>query len=200
MSGAAPKRGPLTAADLLPPAQYAAVRRDRRRRIAELKRLRRVEVGPCATFHFENRETVRQQIEEMLLIENRGEAQVADELDAYNPLIPLGNELIATVMFEIDDAARRIALLHRLGGIEHRAFVSIDGERVRGTPDPTRENTTAAGKASAVQFLRFPLTRAQISRFKALGAPVSLGFDHPHYGHLAIMPKPVRAALSDDLD
>jgi hypothetical protein len=186
--------------DLLSLRDYAAVRRERRRQIAELKRRRRLEVGPCATFHFENLATIRQQIEEMLFIEKGGKAQMPDEIDAYNPLIPQGKELVATVMFEIDDALRRGAMLMRLGGIENHVFIEVDGERVRGAPDRSRENTSPAGKASAVQFLHFPFTSRQIARFKTPGAAVAAGFDHPNYGHLAILPEPVRAALAEDFD
>jgi len=190
----------LTREDILPLAEYAAIRDDRRKRITEIKRRRRVEVGPFATFYFENYETMRHQVQEMLHIEQGGDAQIADELAAYNPLIPQGTELVATVMFEIDDPARRASVLARLGGIEHDVFLEIAGQRVRGEPDPTRENTSPEGKASSVQFLRFPFTEGQIARFKTPGTPVIAGFDHPNYGHMAVLPEPVRAALSEDLD
>lgn len=190
----------LTPQDLLPLAEYAAVRRARRQEIAELKRRRRVEIGPCAVFHFENFETMRHQVQEMLFIEQGGDAQLRDELEAYNPLIPQGRELIATVMFEIADPARRRAMLARLGGIEHCVFLQIDGERVRGEPDPTRENTSPEGKASAVQFLRFPFTDRQIARFKSPDAHTVAGFDHPEYGHRAVLPPSIVATLAQDFD
>jgi hypothetical protein len=188
----------LTRADLLPPAEYAAMRSEQRKRITEIKRHRRVEVGPFATFYFENYETMRHQVQEMLHIEQGGEAQVEDELAAYNPLIPQGKELVATVMFEIDDPARRASVLARLGGIERHIFLDIAGQRIRGEPDPTRENTSPEGTASSVQFLRFPFTDDQIARFKTPGAQVIAGFDHPNYGHMAVLPEPVRAALGED--
>ena len=78
----------------------------------------------------------------MLYVEKGGEAQIADELSAYNPLIPQGNDLVATVMLEIDDPARRATVLGRLGGIEDHAFLEVAGGRIRGIPDPTRENTS----------------------------------------------------------
>lgn len=188
----------LTRADILPPADYASIRSEQRKRITEIKRRRRVEVGPFATFYFENHETMRHQVQEMLHIERGGEAQIEDELAAYNPLVPQGNELVATVMFEIDDPARRASVLASLGGIGHRVFLEIDGQRIRGEPDPTRENTSPEGKASSVQFLRFPFTEDQIARFEAPGARVIAGFDHPNYGHMAVLPDPVRAALAED--
>lgn len=193
-------RRQLTRADIIPVAEYAAQRRERRRRISEVKRRRRVEVGPFATFYFENFATMWQQVQEMLYIEKGGEAQIDDELSAYNPLIPQGNELVATVMFEIDDPARRGNVLARLGGIEHAAFLEVGGERIGGEADPTRENTSPDGKASSVQFIRFPFTDAQIAAFRAPGARILVGFDHPNYGHLAVMPEPVRAALSEDFE
>jgi uncharacterized protein DUF3501 len=190
----------LTHADILPPADYAAIRSDQRRRITEIKRSRRVEVGPFATFYFENYETMRRQVQEMLHIEQGGDAQIEDELAAYNPLIPQGKELVATIMFEIDDPARRASLLVRLGGIEDHVFLDIDGQRIRGEPDPTRENTSPEGKASSVQFLRFPFSEDQIARFKISGAQAIAGFDHPNYGHMAVLPEPVRATLAEDFD
>lgn len=190
----------LTRADILPLDEYAKVRRQRRSEISEIKKRRRVEVGPFATFYFENFDTMWQQVQEMLYIEKGGEAQIEDELDAYNPLIPQGRELVATVMFEIDDPARRARELTRLGGIEDHVFIEIGGKRIRGQSDPTRENTNPDGKASSVQFLRFPFPSEQIAAFKTPDARVLVGFDHPNYGHIAIMPEPVRAALSEDFD
>jgi Protein of unknown function (DUF3501) len=143
---------------------------------------------------------MRHQVQEMLHIEQGGEAQIEDELAAYNPLVPQGSELVATVMFEIDDPVRRASVLARLGGIENNVFLDIAGERIRGEPDPTRENTSPEGKASSVQFLRFLFDQDQITRFKTSGARVIVGFDHPNYGHMAVFPEPVRAALAEDFD
>jgi hypothetical protein len=190
----------LTREDIAPPAEYAAMRGGERRRITDLKRHRRLDVGPFATFYFENYETMRHQVQEMLHIEKGGDAQIEDELAAYNPLIPQGNELVATVMFEIDDPVRRTRMLSQLGGIENYVFLDVGGERVRGEPDPTRENTSPEGKASSVQFLRFPFTAGQIARFKTPGTEVVAGFDHANYRHMAVLSEPVRAALAEDFD
>ena len=189
----------ITRADILDPAVYGRERRELKRKIAEVKRNRRIEVGPFVTFYFENYETMWHQVHEMLHIERGGEAQIADELAAYNPLIPQGDELIATVMFEIENAERREAVLAKLGGVENDIFLSVDGERIAGIPDPTRENTSPEGKASAVQFLRFPFTTVQKAKFRQPGAKVQCGIDHPGYGHIAVMPEAVRAALAEDL-
>jgi hypothetical protein len=190
----------LDRADIMAMGDYIKERGERRKRMAEMKRSRRVEVGPFATFYFENYATMWHQVHEMLYIEKGGEAQIADELRAYNPLIPQGDELAATVMFEIDDEARRKTALERLGGIEDHMVLSIAGEQVRGTPEGDRENTRGEdNKASSVQFVHFRLTPAQAARFRASGAQILLGFDHPNYGHLALIPEKVRATLSEDL-
>ena len=189
---------PLARADILPVERYAAERRQHKARIAALKRDRRIEVGPFATFYFENFDTMWHQVHEMLYIERGGEAQIEDELRAYNPLVPRGSELIATVMFEIEDAARRDRELSRLGGVEHRLFLTVGGEQIRGEADPTRENTSPEGKASSVQFVRFPFTPVQTFKFRAAGAQVVAGIDHPNYSHMAVLPERVRAALAGD--
>jgi hypothetical protein len=190
----------ITHADIMPLAEYIKVRRERRQAVTELKKHRRVEVGPFATFYFENWATMWHQIHEMLYIEKGGDEQVEDELRAYNPLIPQGDELVATVMFEIDDERRRKTTLERLGGIEHHIFLSFAGETVRGRADADRENTRADdGKASSVQFVHFDLAPEQKAKFRAAGTQVVIGFDHANYGHMAVMPEPVRAALAQDL-
>ncbi|MDB5405705.1 MAG: hypothetical protein JWL84_617 [Rhodospirillales bacterium] len=189
----------ITRADIMDLGEYVKERGDRRRRMAELKRRRRVEVGPFATFYFESYDTMWHQVHEMLTIEKGGEAQIADELEAYNPLIPKGDELVATVMFEIDDERRRPLELAKLGGIEDNIFIRIDDDLIRGRPEGDRENTREEdNKASSVQFAHFHLAPEQIARFRQPGAQVMLGFDHPNYGHIAVLPEDVRAALSDD--
>lgn len=193
-------RRKLTRDDIMPIAEYGKVRRERRQAVSELKKRRRVEVGPFTTFYFENYETMWQQVHEMLFVEKGGESQVEDELEAYNPMIPQGNELVATAMLEIDDPARRATVLARLGGIENHIFLELDGERIAGKPDPSRENTSPDGKASSVQFVWFPFTTAQIAQFRATGKRVLVGIDHPNYAHLAVMPDTVRASLAEDFD
>jgi hypothetical protein len=193
-----PKRS-IERADILDRADYLPLRKDQRTRMSAVKRDRRVEVGPFATFYFENWETIRHQILEMVYIENGGEVQIAEEIEAYGPLVPTGGELVATVMFEIDEPVRRTTQLGRIGGIEHKTFLQAGGEQIRGIPDPNRENTSPEGKASSVQFFHFPLTPAAIDAFRSPGAQILLGFDHPNYGHIALVPDPVRAALAGDL-
>ncbi len=193
-------RHTITEADLLPAAEYAKVRAERRRAIGARKRRRRVEVGPHVMFYFESYDTMWLQIQEMLHIEQGGAAQVPDELAAYNPLIPQGAELVATFMIEIDDPVRRATVLGRLGGIEETAFLRVAGETIRGLPEADQDRTSAAGKASSVQFVHFPFTPAQIAAFSRPGTEVVLGLDHPNYGHMAVLPEVVRAELASDFD
>jgi hypothetical protein len=190
----------ITRADILAPEEYARRRAEFRRDVVALKRRRRVEVGPVATFYFESFATMLQQVQEMLHIEKGGEAQIADELAAYNPMIPNGSELTATVMFEIDDPVRRANFLGRLGGVEQTAFIRLDGETVKGVPEADQDRTNAEGKASSVQFIHFPFTAPQIALFRQKLRQVILGFDHAEYSHMAVMPETVRAELAGDFD
>lgn len=183
---------------IVPLAEYGPQRAERRKRITELKKNRRLEVGPFATFYFESYDTMLHQVHEMLFIEKGGAEQLPDELAAYNPLIPQGSELVATVMFEIDDPIRRSRVLATLGGVEHTAFIRVGGEIVRGVAEEDQERSREDGKASSVQFIRFPFTAAQIAAFKSGDGDAIVGFDHPNYGHMAVMSPAVRQALSQD--
>jgi len=130
-----PMRHKLAASDILAWEDYAQRRPEHRRRHAERKRDRRVEVGPYVTFYFENADTMWFQVQEMMHIEKGGAEQLKDELAAYNPLIPQGAELVATFMIEIDDPLRRARVLGSLGGIEETAFFR---RRSGASPRPTR--------------------------------------------------------------
>ncbi len=190
----------IAVADVIPASEYAKVRVARRQAAAAKKTYRRLEVGPVATFHFENYDSMWLQVQEMLYIEKGGEAQIEDELGAYNPLIPNGRELVATILFEIDDPDRRKTFLARLGGIEATAFIRLAEETIRGVAEADVDRTTGEGKASAVQFLHFPFASKQIANFRRPNIQVVVGFTHPAYGHTAVMPEPVRAALAEDFD
>lgn len=190
----------ITPADILPPAEYAKRRAAMRAEIVAKKKNRRIEVGPVATFYFECYETMLQQVQEMLHIEKGGAAQIADELSAYNPLVPKGHELVATVMFEIDDPVRRARVLASLGGVENTMFIKVGDDKVRGAAEQDQDRTNAEGKASSVQFVHFPFTRAQIEAFRKPGATVIVGMDHENYAHMSVMPDAVRAELAGDFD
>ena len=178
--------------------EYVKLRADRRRQISEIKKNRRLEVGPFATFYFESYDTMLHQVQEMLFIEKGGPAQIPDELAAYNPLIPQGSELVATVMFEIDDPIRSARVLATLGGVEDKAFLRVGADTIRGLSEEDQERTREDGKASSVQFLRFPFTPDAIAAFRSGSGDVVVGFDHPNYGHMAVMPAAVREALARD--
>jgi hypothetical protein len=190
----------LTSSDILSPEEYGKIRAESRKKIAERKRNRRVEVGPYVTFYFESYETMWNQVHEMVYIEKGGPEQVEQELEAYNPLIPKGQELVATFMIEIDDPDRRKRVLSALGGIENSAFVSVGGEQITGVPETDQERTREDGKVSSVQFVHFPLTLSMIEAFRSPHAKVTIGFSHPAYGHMAMLPEAVRAELSGDFD
>jgi hypothetical protein len=183
---------------IIPRAEYGPLRAERRKRMSEIKKDRRLEVGPFATFYFESYDTMLHQVHEMLFIEKGGAEQLPDELAAYNPLIPQGSELVATVMFEIDDPIRRARVLGMLGGVEHKAFLRIGADTIRATAEDDQDRTREDGKASSVQFMRFPFTAAQVDAFRSGVGDVIVGFDHANYGHMAVMSPTVRQALSKD--
>jgi len=193
-------RREITRQDVLSLDAYEAVRAEKRRDLLSVKQKRRLSVGPHATFYFENFDTMWMQIHEMLRIEKGGEAQIKDELHAYNPLIPQGNELVATVMFEIADAERRKQVLNELGGVEETMTLEFDGEVIPSEPEQDVDRTTAAGKASSVQFVHFRLTPEQIEKFKRPGTRVVLGIHHKNYAHMTVLPEETRAELAGDLD
>jgi len=185
--------------DLLSMADYGTSRVVRRKEMSEIKRHRRVAIGPDATFYFESYQTMFHQIHEMLWIEKGGDAQIDDELAAYNPLIPNGHELVATVMIEIDDPVRRAATLARLGGFEETIFIAFDGVKtITAVAEQDVDRTRADGKASSVQFVHFPFGASDIVRFRDPDVQVSIGIAHPEYGHIAILRHIVRQSLAND--
>jgi hypothetical protein len=190
----------ITRTDILPIDDYARERKSLREGVVAAKKRRRVEVGPVATFYFENYQTMWHQVHEMLFIEKGGEAQIADELAAFNPLIPQGGELVATMMLEIPDPVVRAATLAKLGHIERHIFFEIDGTRIAAVAETDVERTKEDGKTSSVHFLRVPFSAGQIAAVRKEGARIVLGLDHPEYGHMAILPEEIRAALAEDFD
>lgn len=189
----------ITREDIIDLAVYGRERVERRRNIIPMKKLRRVEVGPHATFYFECFETMLQQVHEMLYIEKGGEEQIEDELRAYNPLIPQGSELVATVMFEIEDEKQRAIILRQLTNIEETAFIDVGGERSKASFETDTDRTAPDGKTSSVHFLRFALTPTQVKKFRDESVPVMVGFSHSNYGHIAVLTAATRAELVRDL-
>lgn len=191
-------RTEITRADIMPMEEYGKIRDDRRRSISAMKRARRVAVGPDTTFYFENYDTMLHQVHEMLYVEQGGDAQIEDELSAYNPLIPRGDALVATFMIEVDNPVRRAKVLRELAGVEEHIAMIIGEERVAAVADDDAERTTADGKTSSVHFLRFPFTRAQIEAFRTERARVILAVEHPNYTHMAVLSDDTRRALAAD--
>jgi hypothetical protein len=179
---------------------YGAVRAERRRAIWAIKETRRVAVGPFATFMFENFDTMRHQVQEMLYIERGGEEQLAGEFAAYNPMVPNGSELVATVMFEIEDSQRRARELERLTHVERTITLEVDGEAIAARPEDDLERTKESGKTSSIHFLHFPFTPEQVAKFGTPGARVVLAIGHENYAHMAVLPEATREALATDFD
>ena len=169
--------------DLMAVDVYAKNRKQIRKELVEFKKNRRIALGPYATFYFESFETMVAQIQEMLHIEKGGDEQLKDELTAYNPLVPNGKELTATLMFEIDNPLSRGAFLGKVGGIEEKIFMKIDNEEVKAVPENDIDRTSAEGKASSVQFIHFRFNDDQINKFRLGNANIELGIDHKEYAH-----------------
>jgi hypothetical protein len=184
--------------DIMPLDVYIKNRKELRKNIVSFKKDRRIALGPYATFYFESYETMLAQVQEMLYIEKGGEEQLKDELTAYNPLIPNGKELTATLMFEIDNPVSRSAFLSKVGGIEEKVFIKIDGESIKANPEKDVDRTSAEGKASSVQFIHFKLSDEQIQKFKSEGAEVEIGINHKEYSHTTKLSLANLSSLSAD--
>ena len=169
--------------DLMSTDVYAGSRKQIRKDLVEFKKNRRISLGPYATFYFESFETMLAQVQEMLHIEKGGDEQLKDELTAYNPLVPNGKELTATLMFEIDNPVSRAAFLGKVGGIEEKIFMKINNENVKAVPEQDVDRTSDKGKASSVQFIHFKFNENQIAEFKSGNANIELGIDHNEYAH-----------------
>ena len=177
---------------------YTKQRKELRKNSVEFKKNRRISLGPYATFYFESYETMLAQVQEMLYIEKGGDEQLKDELTAYNPLIPDGKELIATLMFEIDNPISRSAFLSKVGGIEQNVFMKVDGEIVKAIPEVDVDRTSVDGKASSVQFIHFKFNDEQIEKFKSSSLNVEIGIDHEEYSHTTKLTDLSLKSLSGD--
>ena len=186
--------------DILPLDLYTKQRKELRKNIVEFKKYRRISVGPYATFYFESYETMLAQVQEMLYIEKGGEEQLKDELTAYNPLIPNGKELIATLMFEIDNPISRATFLAKVGGIENHVFLKIDGDVIKAIPEEDVDRTSSEGKASSVQFVHFKFDEKQIEQFKSGLSKIEIGIDHIEYSHLTKLNDISVKSLSQDFN
>ncbi len=186
--------------DLISFDSYAKNRKQYRRELVEFKKNRRLAIGPYATFYFESYETMLAQIQEMLHIERGGEEQLKDELAAYNPLIPKGKELVATLMFEIDNPIVRASFLSKVGGIEEKIYMQIANEKIKAIPETDVDRTSAEGKASSVQFLHFSFSEEQIKNFKEANTEVFVSIEHDLYNHIGKISNNVKSALIKDFN
>jgi len=190
----------LTPEDLYSLEEYAKIRGDFRARVMEHKQNRKVHVGANATLYFEDRLTMQYQIQEMLRIERIFEQEgIADELAAYNPLIPDGSNWKATFMVEFPEAEERRQALAKLIGIEDKVWVQVRGQdKVFAVADEDLEREDET-KTSSVHFLRFELDPEMVAALKG-GADLSVGIDHPNYEQAVTVDEAARASLAQDLD
>jgi Protein of unknown function (DUF3501) len=187
----------ITPADILPVDQYELIRADKKQEALARKRLTRISVGPHATVLFENWDSMWLQIQEMLRIEKGGDEQLADELAAYDPMVPKGAELTCTLLFEIGDPDRRDAFLRTIGGVEHHIAIQLGEFTIRARPEGDIARTRASdNKASAVHFLHFEFPPAAIAAWKGGEGSAMLLIDHPNYGHAALIGPESRAFLA----
>lgn len=192
---------PIEASEIVPLQRYAALRDDYRSRVIAYKRDRRMDVGEQITLVFEDRETVRFQIQEMLWVEHIGDAAgVAGEVAVYNELVPRANELSATLLIEITDSERIRAELERLVGIDESVYLVLgeapDERRVRAEFDRRQLD---ADRVSAVHYLRFMLTPADVAALADPALRARLRVAHPHYRREDEIRPALRARLVADL-
>ena len=188
----------IESSDLLEYSTYAKERRSIRKEVVQMKKNRRVELGPHSTFYFENFFTMKAQIQEMLYIEKGGDEQLKDELEAYNPLVPQGSELVATYMFEIDNPIIRKKVLSSLGNVENKLFISINGTKLYAAPEEDVDRTDNSGKTSSVHFIHFKFSDKQVEEFKNSSSKIEIGTDHDNYLHSTVLSKEVKEALAKD--
>ena len=136
----------------------------------------------------------------MLHIEKGGDAQLKDELEAYNPLIPKGKELVATLMFEIDNPVSRAEFLGKVGGIENNVYIKVEGELIKAIPEKDLDRTSEEGKASSVQFVHFNFSDDQINKFKKANSKVIIGIDHDLYNHSTGILNETKNSLMNDFN
>ncbi len=186
--------------DIMPLEIYTNQRKVLRKKIVEFKKNRRIPLGPYATFYFESYETMLAQVQEMLYIEKGGDEQLKDELAAYNPLVPDGKELTATLMFEIDNTISRADFLGKVGGIEEKVYMKVDSDIIIAIPEKDVDRTSAEGKASSVQFIHFKFNDQQIEKFKSSSFKIEIGIEHKEYSHSTRLNELTIKSLSSDFN
>ena len=194
------KRFNIKEDDVINIDKYINERPKIKKEISQIKKFRRIPVGPYATFYFECYDTMIYQVQEMLYIERGGIEQMKDELQAYNPLVPKGKELVATLMFEIDNEFKRKEFLNSVGGIEEETFIQVGEQKITSRPEQDTDRTNEEGKASSVHFLHFDFTEKLIKEFVKDESVVLLGFSHKNYKHLSELSLEAKIELKKDFD
>ena len=184
--------------DIISNDEYGNIRSSKRREMIEFKKFRRLDVGPVASLYFESRDTMIYQIQEMAYVEKITREELDEELASYNPLVPNGRELTATMMIEIDDPLRRKNFLSRLGGVEEKVKIVIGDIEIYADYEKDVDRTTSEGKASAVHFLHFKFNDELVEAFNNKENIVQIGIDHEAYGHLSIVSDRVREELAKE--
>ena len=184
--------------DIISNEEYGNIRSSKRKEMIELKKFRRLDIGPVASLYFESKETMIYQIQEMAFVEKITREELHEELLSYNPLVPNGRELTATMMIEIDDPLRRKNFLSRLGGVEEKVKIIIGENEIYADYEKDVDRTTSEGKASAVHFLHFKFTDQSVEAFKNINNIIQIGIDHEAYGHLSIVSDRVRYELAKE--
>ena len=191
---------PIVPADVFGPEVYAGVRDDYRRRIIEYKEQRRIEVGDRVFLVFENRRTLLFQIEEILRAEKISEpAQVAEEIELYNQLLPTADSLSATLFLAVprDQESDRRAQLDRFIGLDEHVILHVGPHAIRAEFEPGR---STEDRISAVQYTRYRLSAEAIAALRTPGTEVTVEIDHPVYRHRALASEAMRASLASDFD
>jgi hypothetical protein len=189
----------LTLDDIADLRAYERERDEFRNRIIALKRLRRIAVGPVVTLVFENRDTVRFQIQEMARAEKLiSDEQIQTELDVYNPLVPEPGRLTATLFIELTSKDDLVEWLPKLVGIERSVALRFGDDRVPSTVDEAHaEQLTREEVTASVHYVRFELTPEQVERLAT--SEVTLAVDHPDYAHSTVLGEETKASLLSDL-
>ena len=188
----------ITINDIIPIEEYSKTRNKRRSEINLVKKNRRIYVGPFITFYFENFHTMLYQIQEMLFIEKGDSNQAHEEIEAYNSLVPLDNELIATVMIEIDNEIKRHEELRKLAGIENSISISSNGEIFLSEPLSDENRTKSDGKTSAVHFIKFKTNEDFFKNLEDKSKDIMLSINHPEYSHSSNITYESRLSLIKD--
>ena len=191
--------GIIKSKDIINRDNYSKNRKVLRTNMVATKKNRRLDIGSNITIYFENKKTIMHQINEMVFIENGGDTQIKEEIEAYKSLVPSGNDLVATLMVEVDNPIKRAELLGKLGGFEEKLYLKIGDITIKGEAELDGDRTTADGKASSVQFVHFNFTETEKKIFKIDNSKIEIGISHEYYQHSTVMNNLTIRELREDL-